>query len=641
MMMRPLACALLVKLATSQQLVIPGVTDGGGCDLCTLPERVQQVDELCCFETAGNPGARCAGGVGCDVPCAEKLLPLLSNCHPVLDKLFDADDGSYDGIASKFDSVYGACMAMDPVQALVALSDLKDSGQCTDAQLDGVAETPVSAPPCVDERLGCANLISGGFMTCAADFGPNGAMPGQCDKTCAFCNGPPTPPSACDDLRDGCSATLATGFVSCDADFCPTCPMANQCDKTCNLCSGRHRMQTAMQCDLVHFREQVVAVDAACCDDRTTCATGVPTTCDAKCAMVFPRFFETCGTVLHTQVDETSFSSYERLHDTCTTGLPVEPLLRAAAMCSAGSAIAIATMMIIVIGGYEGSSSVYSSGERYDPVANAWSPIASMGTARVYATATVIDGLLYAIGGSADTNSVLSSGERYDPVANAWSPIASMGTGRDAHAAAVIDGLLYAIGGYDGSTYARSGERYDPASNAWSPIASMGTGRDAHVVEVIDDLLYAVGGYDGSSVVRSGERYDPAANAWSPIASMGTARVYATAAVIDGLMYVIGGYEGSSGSFSVYSSGERYDPAANAWSPIASMGTARYGHGVAVIDGLMYAIGGYNGGSTHFIDDLSNGDRLSSGERYNPASNAWSPIASMGTARVYPAAVAL
>ena len=170
--------------------------------------------------------------------------------------------------------------------------------RCIGAQLDGVAETPVSAAPCVDERLGCANLIASGFMTCAADFGPTGDMPGQCDRTCAFCDGPPPPPAACDDLRDGCSATLATGFVSCDTDFCPTCSMANQCDRTCNLCSKRHRLQTAMQCDLVHFPEQAAAVDAACCDDGVSCAAGVPTTCDAKCALVFPPFFETCGAIL-------------------------------------------------------------------------------------------------------------------------------------------------------------------------------------------------------------------------------------------------------------------------------------------------------------------------------------------------------
>ena len=105
---------------------------------------------------------------------------------------------------------------------------------------------------------------------------------------------------------------------------------------------------------------------------------------------------------------------------------------------------------IIVIGGYDGSSSL-SSGERYEPAQNAWSPIASMGTARSDFAAVAIDGLLYAIGGYDDSGHFSSSGERYDPAQNAWSPIASMGTARNNHAAAVIDGLLYAIGGDGGS----------------------------------------------------------------------------------------------------------------------------------------------------------------------------------------------
>ena len=73
----------------------------------------------------------------------------------------------------------------------------------------------------------------------------------------------------------------------------------------------------------------------------------------------------------------------------------------------------------------------------------------------------------------------------HDPAANAWSPIASMGTARYGHAAAVIDGLLYAIGGEDDSGYFCSGERYDPAANAWSPIASMGTVRYRHAAAAL------------------------------------------------------------------------------------------------------------------------------------------------------------
>ena len=36
--------------------------------------------------------------------------------------------------------------------------------------------------------------------------------------------------------------------------------------------------------------------------------------------------------------------------------------------------------------------------------------------------------------------------------------------------------------------------------------------------------IIVIGGFGGSSRLSSGERFDPAQNAWSPIASMGTAR---------------------------------------------------------------------------------------------------------------------
>ena len=95
------------------------------------------------------------------------------------------------------------------------------------------------------------------------------------------------------------------------------------------------------------------------------------------------------------------------------------------------------------------------------------------------ATATAI----IVIGGRGDSGSTLSSGERFDPAQNAWSPIRDS-SARAYHATAVIDGLLYTIGGdvsssYS-SSYSSSSERYDLAQNAWSPIASMGAARDDH-----------------------------------------------------------------------------------------------------------------------------------------------------------------
>ena len=72
-------------------------------------------------------------------------------------------------------------------------------------------------------------------------------------------------------------------------------------------------------------------------------------------------------------------------------GAPSGPLVRSfvrltdyMVVCtrSAGVQVAAATA-IVVIGGSDDGGSYFSSGERYDPAADAWSPIASMGTAWV------------------------------------------------------------------------------------------------------------------------------------------------------------------------------------------------------------------------------------------------------------------
>jgi hypothetical protein len=75
-------------------------------------------------------------------------------------------------------------------------------------------------------------------------------------------------------------------------------------------------------------------VNTQCCDDGTSCSDGTPATCDVKCALVFNDFFEACEQVLATQVPAAAMLSYRRLYTTCSSGLPVEDLLDAAAACS-------------------------------------------------------------------------------------------------------------------------------------------------------------------------------------------------------------------------------------------------------------------------------------------------------------------
>ena len=52
----------------------------------------------------------------------------------------------------------------------------------------------------------------------------------------------------------------------------------------------------------------------------------------------------------------------------------------------------------------------------------------------------------------------------------------------------------------------------------------MGTARGYLGLTTLNNNLYAVGGYDGYNCLTIAERYDPDLDSWTPIASMGTAR---------------------------------------------------------------------------------------------------------------------
>jgi len=67
---------------------------------------------------------------------------------------------------------------------------------------------------------------------------------------------------------------------------------------------------------------------------------------------------------------------------------------------------------------------------------------------------------------------------------------------------------------------------------------------------------------------------------------------------------------------------ECYDPSLDTWSPIAKMSAGRHNHGVAVLNGVIYAVGGENEYGC-----------LKSVEAYKPSSGVWTSISDMHFAR--------
>ncbi|EDL09013.1 kelch-like 18 (Drosophila), isoform CRA_a, partial [Mus musculus] len=88
---------------------------------------------------------------------------------------------------------------------------------------------------------------------------------------------------------------------------------------------------------------------------------------------------------------------------------------------------------------------------------------------------------------------------------------------------------------------------------------------------------------------------------------------------IAGLIYAVGGLNSAGDSLNVV---EVFDPIANRWEKCHPMTTARSRVGVAVVNGLLYAIGGYDGQL-----------RLSTVEAYNPETDTWTRVGSMNSKR--------
>jgi len=117
------------------------------------------------------------------------------------------------------------------------------------------------------------------------------------------------------------------------------------------------------------------------------------------------------------------------------------------------------------------------------------------------------------------------------------------------------------------------------------------------------------------------EVYDPAANRWTALAYVPTARDHLTAAAIDGRLYAVGGRIDGNYSRNLPSN-EAYDPATNRWEQRAPMPTARSGIAAAVLEGRMFVFGGEAPAGT-----------FNQVQAYDGRSNGWSNHARMPTAR--------
>uniref|UniRef100_A0A7N4PAP7 Intracisternal A particle-promoted polypeptide n=1 Tax=Sarcophilus harrisii TaxID=9305 RepID=A0A7N4PAP7_SARHA len=140
--------------------------------------------------------------------------------------------------------------------------------------------------------------------------------------------------------------------------------------------------------------------------------------------------------------------------------------------------------------------------------------------------------------------------------------------------------------------------------------------------------LYAVGGYtrlqggrwSDSRALSCVERFDTFSQYWTTVSSLHQARSGLGVAVVGGMIYAIGGEKDSM----IFDCTERYDPVTKQWTTVASMNQPRCGLGVCVSYGAIYALGGWVGA------EIGN-----SIERFDPEENTWEIVGSMDVPRYY------
>jgi N-acetylneuraminic acid mutarotase len=243
-----------------------------------------------------------------------------------------------------------------------------------------------------------------------------------------------------------------------------------------------------------------------------------------------------------------------------------------------------------------------------------------------------VNGIVFAFGGADPLANPLDPHlgkvDAYDPTTNAWTMKVAIPTRRSGLAAVTVGNLVYVIGGDNAVAPTATAnvfhplstiESYDPNTNNWLTRAPMPTARERFAAAAVGKVIYVFGGLvpNGTSVksTASVEAYDTMSNSWSAKTPLTSARNALGAAVVNGIVYVIGGR--TDGTPSELDLVEAYDPVADAWTTKAPLLAIRGGLSAAPINGKIYAVV-WNYGYTTV-------------EAYDPVANSWNEKPALST----------
>jgi hypothetical protein len=233
---------------------------------------------------------------------------------------------------------------------------------------------------------------------------------------------------------------------------------------------------------------------------------------------------------------------------------------------------------------------VINTTEEYNPSSDTWVWKSPMPTARARFGTAVYQNKIYCIGGYNSEYADLAANEVYDPATDTWEARAPLPTPMIAPATNVVDGKIYVMS-------MSMVEVYDPATDTWAAKTQPPLEVRNSASAVVDNKIYVLGEHlvqiydpaNNSWTIRSTVRvYDPTTDSWSiwPSVPVSTSPSVAATTGLNALKRI---YFFDENWTAVY------DPFNDSWSVGAPSLTSRCVAGAAVIDELIYVIGGRKG----------------------------------------------
>jgi serine/threonine protein kinase len=307
---------------------------------------------------------------------------------------------------------------------------------------------------------------------------------------------------------------------------------------------------------------------------------------------------------------------------------------------------------MIIFGG-EGMNVSFGDGARYDPERDAWTPLLLQGaapSARTSASVVWTGSAMIIWGGfgGSDAEDInRNDGGRFYPTNDVWRPVSTTGapSARFAHNAVWTGHEMLVWGGFNQSrmqldaltndAYLNTGGRYDPDTDAWKDITTNGapSRRSPGAMVWTGREMIVWGGRNLAGDLNDGALYDPAADKWRPMQNQGapSARRQPLTVWTGSALIVWGGYAGDVYTNQVFfQDGARYNPDTDTWTPVTTVGAPR---ATAVIAPVwtgkeMLFWGGVN--DTGISSPKDPARYLGTGGRYNPARDKWTEIPALG-----------